>query len=346
MTKIGIIYGMEDTFPPAVVDKINAMGVEGVTAEHVRIGGIKMAEPSSYRVIIDRISHDIPFYRAWLKNCALSGAYVINNPFWWGADDKFFNYALASKIGVAIPPTVVLPHKQHPPGTTERSMRNLIHPLNWQEIFDYVGFPAFLKPYSGGGWKHVYKVNSPEEFFRAYDQSADLCMTLQRGVNFTEYYRCYCIGQEKVHIMCYDPRLPFHERYVKTPPPMEPELYQRIVADSVKLCRALGYDLNTLEFAVEDGIPFAIDFLNPAPDAERASVGEYNFEWIVNAVAEFAVKKALEPAAEPEYRWAAFLAGDARAVSAAGPPPQSTAEKPPARSAKPRAAKRKSAATS
>ncbi len=336
---------MEDSFPPAVVDRINAMGITGVAAEHVRIGGIRMAEPSPYRVIIDRISHDIPFYRAWLKNCALGGAYIINNPFWWGADDKFFNYALASQIGVAIPPTVVLPHKLHPPGTTERSMRNLVHPLNWQEIFDYVGFPAFLKPFSGGGWKHVYKVNSPEEFFRAYDQTADLCMTLQRGVNFTEYYRCYCIGQEKVHVMCYDPRLPFHERYVKNPPPMAPQLYERIVGDSVKLCRALGYDLNTLEFAVEDGVPYAIDFLNPAPDAERTSVGEYNFLWIVDAVAEFAVKKAQEPAAVPEYRWAAFLAGEANvpgkaARSAAAP----SADKPAARVAKPRAGKKKSTA--
>lgn len=343
LKKIGIIYGMEESFPPAVVDKINSMGA-GVTAEHVKIGGIKMAEPSGYSVIIDRISHDIPFYRAWLKNCALGGTYIINNPFWWGADDKFFNYALASKIGVAIPPTVVLPHKQHPPGTTERSMRNLVHPLNWQEIFDYLGFPAFLKPFSGGGWKHVYKVDSPEEFFRAYDQTSDLCMTLQRGVNFTEYYRCYCIGQEKVHVMCYDPRLPFHERYVKLPPPMDPLLYERIVADSIKLCQALGYDLNTLEFAIEDGIPYAIDFLNPAPDAERTSVGEANFEWIVNAVAEFAVKKALEPAAVPEYRWAAFLAGgsapSASAPADAGPP----ASPKPARSAKPRAtAKKKSA---
>jgi hypothetical protein len=347
MNKIGIIYGMEESFPPAVVDKINSLGVAGVAAEHVRIGGIRMAEPSPYRVIIDRISHDIPFYRAWLKNCALGGAYIINNPFWWGADDKFFNYALASKIGVAVPPTVVLPHKQHPPGTTERSMRNLIHPLNWQEIFDYVGFPAFLKPFSGGGWKHVYKVDSPEEFFRAYDQTSDLCMTLQRGVNFTEYYRCYCIGQEKVHVMCYDPRLPHHERYVQNPPPMAPPLYERIVADSVKLCRALGYDLNTLEFAVEDGVPYAIDFLNPAPDAERTSVGEYNFQWIVDAVAEFAVKKALEPVALPEYRWAAFLAGGS-GLSAASPKPASSPASPkPARATKAKAAasKKKSAAT-
>jgi len=123
MRKIGVIYGMENTFPPALVDRINSMRVDGVQAEHIHIGGVKMAQPSGYSVIVDRISHDIAFYRAYLKNAALNGTKIINNPFWWGADDKFFNYALASKIGVAVPPTVLLPHKSHPPGTTSQSMR-------------------------------------------------------------------------------------------------------------------------------------------------------------------------------------------------------------------------------
>ena len=201
---------MENTFPPALVERINSLKVEGVSADFVKLGGVKMADPSGYRVIIDRISQDIPFYRAYLKNAALTGTIVINNPFWWTADDKFFNYALASKLGVAIPPTVILPHNKHPEGTTDQSMRNLMFPLNWDEIFEYVGFPAFLKPYSGGGWKHVYKVHSPEEFFHYYNQTGDLCMTLQHGVEFKKYFRCYVVGQENVHVMHYDPKAPFH----------------------------------------------------------------------------------------------------------------------------------------
>jgi len=309
--KIGVMFGMENTFPHALVEKINSMRVDDVKAEFVKLGGVKMADPSGYRVIIDRISQDIPFYRAYLKNAVLSGSIVINNPFWWSADDKFFNYALASKLGIAIPPTVILPHHKHPEGTTDLSMRNLIYPLNWEEIFDYVGFPAFLKPYSGGGWKHVYKIHSPEEFFHHYNQTGDLCMTLQHGVEFKEYFRCYVVGQEKVHIMHYDPKAPHHERYVKNPAPAEPKLLERVIKDSQTLCRALGYDLNTVEFAVEDGVPYAIDFLNPAPDADIHSVGRENFDWIVNAVAEMAVTKALSdenPA--QELRWAAFLAGE------------------------------------
>lgn len=308
--KIGILFGMENSFPPAVVEKINSMGIPDVEAEFVKIGGIRMDEPKKYAVIIDRISQDIPFYRAYLKNAALHGTFVINNPFWWTADDKFFNYALATKLGVAIPATVILPHQKHPPDTTDLSMRNLIFPLNWDETFEYVGFPAFLKPYAGGGWKNVYKVHSPEEFFNAYNQTGDLCMTLQHGVEFEDYYRCYVVGQEKVHLMKYDPRAPFHERYVRGNPAPAPDLKERIEKDCLTLCRALGYDLNTVEFAVEGGVPYAIDFMNPAPDAEITSVGQDNFDWIVNAVAEIAVKEAQSdenPA--QELRWASFLKG-------------------------------------
>ncbi len=308
--KVGVLFGMETTFPPALVEKINSMKVDGVSAEFVKLGGVKMDEPSGYRVIVDRISQDIPFYRAYLKNAALHGTIVINNPFWWTADDKFFNYALATKLGVAIPKTVILPHQKHPTGTTDQSMRNLIYPLNWGEIFDYVGFPAFLKPFDGGGWRDVYHVHSKEELFDAYHKSGTLCMTLQRAVKFKEYFRCYVVGQEKVHIMQYDPRLPHHERYVKNAPPVDPKLLARVEKDSRTLCQALGYDLNTVEFAVEDGIPYAIDFMNPAPDADVNSVGKDNFDWIVKSVADLAVKKALSDE-DPgrELRWAAFLAG-------------------------------------
>ena len=309
MKKVGILFGMENTFPPALVEKINLMAA-GVTAEFVNIGGIRMDEPKKYDVILDRISQDIPFYRAYLKNAMLQGTIVINNPFWWTADDKFFNYAMAHKMGVAIPPTVILPHHKHPPDTTDKSMRNLMFPLNWEEIFAYVGFPAFLKPYAGGGWKHVYKADSPEEFFHNYNQTGDLCMTLQHGVEFEDYYRCYVVGQEKVHIMKYDPKAPHHERYVKGNPQPGTALKQRIEKDALALCRALGYDLNTVEFAVEGGVPYAIDFMNPAPDAEVTSVGQENFEWVIDAVAEMAVKKALSDEKPfEEMRWASFLSG-------------------------------------
>jgi len=309
MKKIGVLFGQENTFPGALVERINSYDIDGIRAEFLHVGGVTMADPSGYAVIVDRISHDVPFYRSFLKNAALTGTKIINNPFWWSADDKFFNYSLAAKLGVAVPRTVLLPHKQFPPQTNAQSFRNLEYPLDWDAIFDYVKFPAFLKPHDGGGWRDVFHVHSPAEFFAAYDQTRDLCMTLQAAVNFKEYFRCYVVGQQDVHIMAYDPRRPHEHRYVLEPQKYPKGLLTRVKADALTLCRALGYDLNTVEFAVEDGIPYAIDFMNPAPDADVHSVGHENFEWIVDKVAKLAVKKAKEFNAKPMagLNWSTFL---------------------------------------
>jgi hypothetical protein len=324
--KIGVLFGMENTFPGALVDKINSMEVEGIHAEFVHVGGVQMAKPSGYAVIVDRISHDMPFYRSFLKNAALTGTQIINNPFWWSADDKFFNFALATKLGVAIPKTVLLPPKCYPPQINERSLRNLQFPLDWDSIFDYVGFPAFLKPHDGGGWRDVHHVHNSHEFFAAYDQSRDLCMTLQAAVNFKEYFRCYVVDKSDVRIMPYDPRRPHEHRYVLDPPAYDPKLLKRVEKDALTLCKALGYDLNTVEFAVEDGIPYAIDFMNPAPDADVHSVGQESFDWIVDKVANLAIKKAQSPD-KPQMNWASFLSGPSEKKSAAKPAAKSAVKK-------------------
>jgi len=311
MKKIGVLFGMENTFPGALVERINSLDIDGIAAEFVRVGGVEMAVPSGYTVIVDRISHDMPFYRAYLKNAVLTGTQVINNPFWWSADDKFFNYALAAKLGVAVPRTVLLPHKNFPPEINVQSVRNLEYPLDWDHIFDYIKFPAFLKPHDGGGWRDVFHVHSREEFFNAYDQTRDLCMTLQAAVKFNEYFRCYVVGQAEVRIMPYDPRRPHPERYILDAPDYDPKLLKRVEKDALTLCRALGYDLNTVEFAVEDGVPYAIDFMNPAPDADLHSVGQASFEWIVDAVAKLAIAKAqASEKFKPELRWAALLGAE------------------------------------
>ena len=308
MPKIGILYGRERTFPQAFVERVNAMREGGITAEAVRVNKVAQGDPTEYAVIIDRISQDVPFYRAYLKNAALNGTAVINNPFWWSADEKFFNNCLATKLGVAVPRTVILPSKEHPADCTAESFSNLAYPLDWDAIFAYVGWPAYFKPHAGGGWKNVYKVHNPEEFFAAYDETGRLVMLLQEEVRFDDYYRCYCIGQEEVRVMPYEPRNPHHLRYQVNRPAAPAALLERIERDALALNRALGYDFNTVEFAVRAGVPLAIDFCNPAPDADRASVGEGNFEWVVDAAARLAVRRARErrPGAAA-LSWGAFV---------------------------------------
>jgi hypothetical protein len=309
MKKVGILVGREKTFPEALIRNVNERGDGAVTAEYLTLGGVRHDEPPRYDLVIDRISHEVPFYRATLKRLALEGTTVINNPFWWSADDKFFNYSLARKLGVAVPKTVLLPQKDYIPGIVSESLRNLEFPLDWQAIVDYVGFPAFMKPFDGGGWKNVSKINSLQELIHEYDQTGTLCMTLQEGIEFDQFVRCYCIGQEDVMIMPYDPRKPYlsGEQYVYDPNYLAPELFERVISDVRTLCTALGYDINTVEFAIKDGIPYAIDFMNPAPDAELQSVGEFYHNWVSEAVTKLIFKRLSEPAAAPQYRWDALL---------------------------------------
>ena len=292
MKKIGLLFGKERTFPQALIARINSLNEPGITAEPVLIDKVAQGEPTGYAVILDRISQDVPFYRAFLKNAALNGTAVINNPFWWSADEKFFNNCLATKLGVEVPKTVILPSKDHPADCSAESFSNLAFPLNWDAIFEYIGWPAYFKPHSGGGWKNVYKVRNPEEFFKAYSETGQLVMLLQSEVTFDDYYRCYCIGGTEVRIMPYEPRNPHHLRYVVDRPPASAELLARIKRDVLTLNQALGYDFNTVEFAIHDGVPIAIDFCNPAPDADRNSVGEENFNWVVEASAKMLVAKA------------------------------------------------------
>jgi hypothetical protein len=309
MKKVGILVGREQTFPQSIINSINERGQGKVVAEMMTVGGIRLDEPKRYDLIIDRISHEVPYYRAMLKRMALEGTYVVNNPFWWSADDKFFNFCLGDKLGVAIPKTVLLPQESYVKDITPESLRNLEFPLDWQAIVDYIGFPAFLKPFDGGGWKNVSKIWSLEQLWHEYNQSGKLCMTLQEGIEFDQFVRCYCVGQEKVLIMPYDPTQPYLSgmQYVNVENYLSPELYERVENDVKTLCRALGYDLNTVEFAIKDGIPYAIDFMNPAPDAELASVGEANHKWIVEAMTDFIFKKLEGETKLPEYRWSAML---------------------------------------
>ena len=295
--KVGILFGMEDTFPWAFIDKVNELGKGKVVAEAVQIDKVQQGIDYGYSVIFDRISQEVPFYRAYLKNASLMGTAVINNPFWWSADEKFFNNCLSMEMGIPVPKTVLLPSNARPDNTSETSFRNLKVPLDWEYMFDYIGFPAYMKPHDGGGWKSVYRVENSEQLFEAHKETEQLVMMLQEEIVFDDYFRVYCLGQKYVHIMPYDPRKPFHERYlsdIKATGEERKKLLKTVHDYTLRLNQALGYDFNTVEFAVRDGVPYAIDFCNPAPDADINSVGQENFDWIVEHSAKYAIEKANE----------------------------------------------------
>ena len=315
--KIGVLFGMEDTFPWALMNAMTALSGGEFVGCPVDVSYLSDAQPFDYAAILDRISHDVTFYRVYLKCAAARGTIVINNPFWCTADDKFFNNLVAESVGVAVPKTVLLPPKERPPGTGERSFRNMRF-VEWDDVFAYLGFPIFMKPVDGGGWRDVHKCDSPDAFFAAYDGSRDLCMMAQEAIAFTQYYRLYVLGRSNVLVMPYDPGAPMHERYVRGAPPIDPQLDARMRRDGIALCDALGYDMNTVEFAVRDGIPYAIDFMNPAPDADRHSVGEENFDWVVRTMAAVLIDRVRHPRPfETTGRWPSTLAERGRPAIAA-----------------------------
>jgi hypothetical protein len=302
--KIGVIVGREWSFPPRFIDEVNRRE-EGVTAEFARLGGTHMDEPCAYAVIVDRISHEVPYYRSYLKNAVLQGAHVVNNPFMWTADDKFFGASLVTKLGIASPRTVVLPNKDYIEGIVHaESLRNLEFPLPWEKHIEYLGgFPVILKDAHGGGWKQVHKISTMEELWARYNESGLLTMVLQEYIRWDDYIRCMCLDQGDILVMRYDPEnRKYHEHDLPA------DLYDRIHSDSTRLVRALGYDMNTVEWAVRDGVPYAIDFMNPAPDMDIYSLGEDFYMWCVKHMADMCIKLAREPRPQlKELRWNALF---------------------------------------
>ncbi|MCI0412037.1 hypothetical protein L0222_04450 [bacterium] len=287
--KIGILTGMEWSWPPAFIDEV-ASRDEGVIAEYVKLGGTEMDAPVPYRVIVDRISHEIPYYRSFLKNAVLQGVVVINDPFMWSADDKFFGASLISRLGCASPKTMVLPNKDYIPGIDRnKSLKNLIYPLDWKQIVNYIGLPLILKDAHGGGWKEVYVCRSLDELIARYDQAGLLTMIVQEFIEWDHFVRCVCLGREEILPIKYDPK---ERKYYVEHDHMTPEVGSRVVTDATKICRALGYDMNTIEFAIRGGIPYAIDFMNPAPDFDIYSLTPFYFDWVVKKMADLCIRLA------------------------------------------------------
>ena len=307
MKRIGIMVGRENSLPNALIEEINRRGLD-VRAEFVKIDGIRHNLITDYDVILDRISHEVPFYQTYLKVAALNGTRVVCQPFYRHVDDKFLGTALVEKLGIAVPRTVALPQKECISDITPESLRNLNYPIDWEGIMNWIGWPAIIKPHAGGGWKSVDKVTNFDELFASYDRSKQLVMIIQEFIVWEQYVRCLCIGQENILAMPWDPTLPHADRYTKARADIAPSLMRKIEEQARLLCRTMGYDMNTVEFAIRDGVPYAIDFLNTAPDMDAKSLTPDQFVWAVKTMSNLLIDKALKPAQKTAgMRWDQFL---------------------------------------
>jgi hypothetical protein len=301
MKRVGLLVGREWSWPPQFIEEVNGRN-QGVVAEFVKLGGTSMDERNPYSVIVDRISHEVPYYRSYLKHAVLEGVHVINNPFMWTADDKFFDASLATKLGVAHPKTIALPNKDYVPGIVKgESLRNLIYPLDWDYVIQQVGMPCILKDAHGGGWRGVYVCRTKDELIKSYDESGLMTMIAQQFIEWEQYVRCMCLGRKEVLVMPYDTN---KRAYIPDPNYLSKAMHDRVVGDCLKLVNALGYDMNTVEFAIRDGVPYAIDFMNPAPDMDINSLTPTYFEWCVKKMADLVIDLALDPKPQiHELRW-------------------------------------------
>jgi glutathione synthase/RimK-type ligase-like ATP-grasp enzyme len=228
-----------------------------------------------------------------MKPAVLQGVKVINDPFMWSADDKFFDASLAAQLGVIHPKTIVLPNKDYVPGIVHsESLRNLKYPLDWNTLVEQVGgMPCVLKDAHGGGRKEVYIVYSIAELIWRYNQSGLKTMILQEYIQWDTYARVYCLGQADVHVMRYQPGKDGQGQY-HDDPNFSPDMLDRLTRDTLTLCRATGYDMNAVEFAIKGETPYVIEFMNPAPDMDVNSLGRKNFDWMVTHMADTAIRLA------------------------------------------------------
>lgn len=288
---IGLIVGREQDWPDAFMTAINRCD-EGITAEFVKLGGTLMEDVCPYAVIIDRMSHQIPYYRAYVKYAAMHGSYIINDPFVWSADSRFFGTALAQKLGLKCPRTVVLPNKDVESEVGPDGFRNLVYPMDWKGIIDYVGVPAVFKEVRSGGRRLTFRVHSVDELIQRYDESGTRTMMLQQLIEGGEHIHCFVIGREQVLSLRFSRE---ENRYYEDTAVADDAIHQKAIRCARALTRAYGYDINMVEFILGDDDLYTINATNPTPVINRELMTETQFQWLVDKTVELGIARAKRP---------------------------------------------------
>jgi len=299
--KIGLLIGREWSWPSAFIANVNDRNI-AVTAEFVKFGQTFLDDFSDYAVIVDRMSHEIPYYRTYLKFAAMQGVYVINDPFMASADDKFFGMAMAHHLGVKTPKSVALPNKRVETANVPESFRNLKYPMDWQGIIDYVGVPAILKDVNTGGRRLSHRVHDVDELIRWYDESDTLTVMLQEIIETDHHLHAFVVASgSAIRILRY---LPDEGAYATDQALLSAEHQAAIEDTASKMTEAYGYDINMVEFVIGDGELFLINPTNPVPDLDINLLTTAHFEWSVQAISDHAISLAESPPQQFEsYNW-------------------------------------------
>lgn len=291
MKKIGFFIGNENNFSNQLISYINQKKSE-VQAEIIKIGYVTIEDIFHYDVIFDRVSHQVPMYQAILKQFAIQGIYVINNPFLKCFEELYFQFAQAKKLGYKIPKTVIIPTKEHQEGTTSETYANLIYPINWDDLFDYLGFPFYIKLNKSNSSIYNFKVYNPAEFFSAYDVTGNKQMILQEAVDFSAYFRVFVVGKKHSKIINFDPNKPLHLRYSKESLTVEPKFQKKIEKMVVDICTIFDFDVNAIDIGEKNSDVYLLNIYNVAPIIEQNYFSNDDYNWLIYTIGDYLISIA------------------------------------------------------
>ncbi len=283
--KIGLSLGADICWPICYEQIVGKLGLD-VEVERVTIEPFDLRQPCSYDVVIDRLTHWYHPSREWIKKAVLmDGLYVFNNPWSVQANEKQTTYCAMMHLGMPIPKTWLVPPRSYEPTPDlQPTLRSYAKLFDLGALGREVGYPLFMKPYDGGGWKGVSRVDNEQTLKSAYDSSGKLVMHLQNAVDpYDSFVRCIGLGPQ-TRLVKYDASAPLHDRYTMAKDFVSAEEAQLLRDTTLTINAFFGWDFNSSESlrGAKDGVWYPIDFANPCPDSQVTSL-HYHFPWVVIA---------------------------------------------------------------
>lgn len=296
--KIGLSLGADICWPICYEEIVKRLKLAvpwqgdtvGVEVERVSIEPFDLRQPCNYDVVIDRLTHWYHTSREWIKKSILMDAlYVFNNPWSVQSMEKQTTYCAMMHLGMPIPETVLVPPKSYEPlPDLQPTLRRYAKLFDLGEVGAQLGYPMFMKPYDGGGWKGVSRIDNEQQLRARYEESGKLVMHLQKAVDpFDLFIRCIGFGPQ-TKIVKYDPSAPLHDRYTMERHFVDKEQADLIRDTTLTINAFFGWDFNSCEALRKDGVWYPIDFANPCPDSQVTSL-HYHFPWLVKSYVKWSI---------------------------------------------------------
>jgi hypothetical protein len=266
----------------------------GIEVERVTIEPFDLRQPCRYDLVIDRLTHWYHTSREWIKKAVImDGLYVFNNPWSVQSMEKQTTYCAMMQLGMPIPDTWLVPPKSYEPlPDLQPTLRSYAKLFDLGAVGKQLGYPLFMKPYDGGGWKGVSRIDDEAALRARYDESGKLVMHLQEAVHpFDSFVRCIGLGPQ-TRLVKYDPGAALHDRYTMAKDFMSDDEAAVMRDTTLTINAFFGWDFNSCEALRKDGTWYPIDFANPCPDSQVTSL-HYHFPWLVKANIRWSVFNAV-----------------------------------------------------